>query len=77
MQTPKLAMEGVCQWVTLGMMAQQPLEVDFFPGILEGLVGRLGLAPPGAANPPTSVREGIVWCWVAALREAVKETREG
>ena len=57
------------------MMTQQPLEADFFPGILEGLVGRLGQVPPGAANPPTSIREGVIRCWVAALREAVKQTR--
>ena len=77
MQTPELAMEGVCQRVTLGMMAQQPLEADFFPGILEGLVSRLGLAPPGVANPPTSVREGMPQCWATALREALKETKRG
>ena len=53
MQIFKLAMGEVCQRVMLGMMAYQPLEADFFPGILEGLVGGLGLAPPGAANPPT------------------------
>ena len=73
-QAPELAMEGVCQRVTLGMLAQQPLEADFFPGILEELVGGLGLAPLGATNLPTSIREGVTWCWVAALREVVGET---
>ena len=77
MQTPELAVGEVCQRVMLGMMAQQPLEVDFFPGILEGLVGRLGLAPSRAANPPTSVREGVMRRWVAALREAVQHTEGG
>ena len=66
--------EEVSQRVIVGLMAQQPLEVDFFPGILEGLVGRLGLAPPGMANPPTSIREGVMQHWVAALREVVKRT---
>ena len=55
-------------------MAQQPLEANFFPSILEGLVGRLGLAPPRMANPPTSIREGVARHWAAALREAVKRT---
>ena len=67
MQAPELAMEGVCQRVTLGMLTQQPLEMDFFPGISEGLVSGLGLAPLGATNPPASIREGIAQCWVAAL----------
>ena len=56
------------------MMAQQPLEADFFPNVLEGLIGRLGLALPGAANPPTSIREGVVRRWAAALQEAVEQT---
>ena len=77
LQVPKLDMEGVSQRVTLGMSAQQPLEADFFPGILEGLVSSLGLAPLGATNLPTSVREGVTRYWVAALREAVGETEPG
>ena len=44
-QDPKLAGGEVSQWVLIGFMAQQPLEADFFLGILEGLAGRLGLAP--------------------------------
>ena len=58
-------------------MAHQPLEANFFPGILEGLVGRLGLAPPGATNPLTYIREGVTCHWAAALREAVKRTEGG
>ena len=37
----------------------QPLEANFFPGILEGLAGRLGLMPPGVADPPTSAKVGV------------------
>ena len=40
-------------------MADQPLEANFFPGILEGLAGRLGLVPPGVPSPPTLVRAGV------------------
>ena len=54
-------------------MASQPLEADFFPGILEGLVGRLGLAPAGMTDPPASIKEGVVRCWVAAIREALQD----
>ena len=53
-------------------MAHQPLKANFFPGILEGLVGRLGLAPPGTTDPPTSVREGVACHWAASLREAIR-----
>ena len=53
------------------LAAHQPLEANFFPGILEGLVGRLGLAPPSVTDSPTSVREGVAHHWAATLREAV------
>ena len=52
----------------------QPLEAILFPGILDGLSGRLGLMPPGIADPPTSAREGVSRWWAAALREAVLKT---
>ena len=38
---------------------------------MEGLVGRLGLAPPSVTDPPTSVREGVTCHWAAALKEAI------
>ena len=53
-------------------MAHQPLKANFFPGILEGLVGKLSLAPPGVTDPPTSVREGMAHHWAAALKEAIR-----
>ena len=52
----------------------QPIEANFFPGILEGLAGRLGLMPPGVADPPTSAKAGMSRRWAAALREAVVRT---
>ena len=55
-------------------MAHQPLEANFFPGILEGLVGRLSLAPPGVTDPPTSVREGVAHHWAATFKEAIRRT---
>ena len=48
----------VTQQVLMGMAADQPVESNFFPGILEGLLGRLGIAAPGEKNPPTSSKEG-------------------
>ena len=75
-QAPELDEGEVSQQVMIGLMAHQPLEADFFPSILEGLVGRLGLVLPRVTTPPTSIREGVARHWAAALREAV-ETTEG
>ena len=44
--------------VILGVAVDQPVESNFFPHILEGLLGRLGIAAPGEKNPPTSTKEG-------------------
>ena len=52
----------------------QPLEANFFPGILKGLAGRLSLMPPGVTDPPTLVRAGVSRQWAATLREAVRRT---
>ena len=54
----------------------QPLKANFFPGILEGLAGRLSLMPPCVTDPPTSSRAGMSQRWAAILREAVR-TKEG
>ena len=55
----------------VGLAMDQPLEANFFPGILEGLTGRLGLMPPGVVDPPNSARAGVSRRWAATLREAV------
>ena len=60
--------------VMLGLAMDQPLEAILFPGILDGLSGRLGLMPPGVVDQPTSAREGVSRRWAAALREAVMKT---
>ena len=45
--------------VLIRLAANQPLKANFFPGILEGLAGKLGLVPPGVTDPPTLVRAGV------------------
>ena len=45
--------------VMLGLAMDQPLKAILFPGILDGLSGRLGLMPQGVVNLPTSAREGM------------------
>ena len=44
----------VAPLILVGMAADRPLESNFFPGLLEGLLGRLGIAVPGESKPPTS-----------------------
>ena len=68
----------VARLVLVGMAANQPLESNFFPGLLEGLLGRLGIAMPGESKPPTSSREGVGHLWSSAVCEAVlqREHRE-
>ena len=73
-QVPELTEGEVLQQVLIGIVAHQPLEANFFPGILEGLVGRLNLMPPSVTDPPTSVREGVARHWAATLKEAIRRT---
>ena len=42
-RNPDLGLSDVYSRVLVGLLAQQPIEADLFPGILEGLAGNLGL----------------------------------
>ena len=44
--------------ILVGMAADRSLKSNFFPGLLEGLLGSLGIAAPGEGNPPTPSWEG-------------------
>ena len=59
--------------VLMGMAADQPMESNFFSSILEGLLGRLGIAAPGEENPPTSSKEGAARLWASAVVDAVQK----
>ena len=63
----------VLQQVILGVAVDQPVESTFFPGILEGLLGRLGIAAHGETNPPTSAKEGAARLWASAVLNAVQK----
>ena len=58
-QVPGIQEPAVFQEVMLGLAVEQPLKAILIPGILDGLSGRLGLMPPGVADPPTSARVGM------------------
>ena len=57
--------------VLVGMAAERPLESNFFPGILEGLLGSLGITATGESDPPRSSREGARCAWSTAVGEAL------
>ena len=57
--------------ILVGMAADRPLESNFFPGLLEGLLGSLGITAPWEGNPPSSSREGAGHTWSSAVHEAI------
>ena len=59
------------------MAADRPLESNFFSGLLERLLGRLGIAAPREGNPPTSSREGAGHLWSSAVHEAISQIEQG
>ena len=63
----------VLQRVILGVAVDQPVESNFFPGILEGLLGRLGITAHGEMNPPTSAKEGVAQLWASTVLNAVQK----
>ena len=69
-QDPNLGLSDVYSQVLVGLLAQQPIEANLFPGILEGLAGNLGLSPAGTVNPPHSRQEGMMRRWATTLRQA-------
>ena len=62
--------------IMVGLAMDRPLESNFFPGLLEGLLGSLGIAAPGEGNPPTSSHEGVGRAWSTAVREAVSRIEQ-
>ena len=55
----------------VGLAVDRPLESNFFPGLLEGLLGSLGIAASGEDNPPTSSHEGAGHAWSTAMCQAI------
>ena len=50
---PGIEQPGVFNRVILVLAMDKPVEAILFPGILDGLSGRLGLMPPGVVDLPT------------------------
>ena len=66
----------VAQLVLVGMATDRSLKRNFFPGLLEGLLGRLGIPAPGESKPPTSSHEGAGRLWSSAICEAILQVEQ-
>ena len=62
--------------IMVGLAADRPIKSNFFPGLLEGLLGSLGMAAPGEGNPPTSSHEGAGRAWSTAVHEAISQIEQ-
>ena len=62
--------------VLVGLAADRPLKSNFFPGLLEGLLGSFGIAASGEGNPPTSSHEGAGHAWSTAVHEAISRIEQ-
>ena len=62
--------------ILVGMAADRPLKSNFFPGLLEGLLGSLGIAAPGEGNPPSSSQESAGHAWSSAMHEAISQIEQ-
>ena len=62
--------------IMVGLVMDRPLKSNFFPGLLEGLLGSLGIAALGKGNPPTSSREGAGCTWSTAVHQAISQIEQ-
>ena len=66
----------VAQLIMVGLAADRPIESNFFPSLLEGLLGSLGMAASGEGNPPFSSREGAGRAWSTAVHGAISQMEQ-
>ena len=62
--------------IMVGLAADRPIESNFFPDLLEGLLGSLGMAAPREGNPPTSSHDGAGCAWSTAVHEAISRIEQ-
>ena len=62
--------------ILVGLAVDRPLESNFFPGLLEGLLGSLGIAASREGNPPTSSCEGAGHAWSTAVHKAISQIEQ-
>ena len=60
----------------MGMAADRHLKSNFFLGLLEGLLGSLGITAPREGNPPSSSWEGAGHAWSSVVCEAISQIEQ-
>ena len=65
----ELAEEEVALHVTLALTATRPVIGNYFNGVLEGLVGSLGIKIHEDEDPPPSTQEGLERCLANELEQ--------
>ena len=66
----------VAPLIMVGLAADRSIESNFFPSLLEGLLGSLGMAAPGEGKLPVSSHEGAGRAWSTAMRGAISRTEQ-
>ena len=56
--------------VSIGLSAEQPLEVTLFPGMLEGLLGHLKICSSDSEEAPHSMQARATKAWGEVVHEA-------
>ena len=62
MQSEALKNIEISQWVIVGLGADQTIESNFFPGVLEGLLGSLGINATGGKTPQPPSEKVLPGC---------------
>ena len=66
----ELAEEEVALWVNLALTATRPIVGNYFSGVVEGLIWRLGIKVHEDENPPPSTQEGLEKCLTKELQQS-------
>ena len=66
----------VAQLILVGLAADRSIESNFFPSLLEGLLGSLGMAAPREGIPLFSSLEGAGRALSTAVRGAISQTEQ-
>ena len=66
----------VAPFVLVGLAAERLLESNFFPGLLEGLLGSLGITASRESDPPLSSHEGARRAWSTAVGKALSQIEQ-
>ena len=77
LESSKLSELAIGLRVIAGLVGTQSSVVNYYSGVLEGVAGWLGLAPPGAEGPPCSIREGVNRRYAASLAMFLKAEAKG